>query len=549
MYERSKIRIGLILNSFDVPLWIYLLVKKLKESNQVIFSVIIYYDKLNYKQKKENIVTKKNDKLNWIFNTYVKYEKKRKSLILDFTKLKNCKEILDELIEKNEDLEIVECDDSINDVDINKLKEKNSDVIINLSFTKIPKNICTISKFGVWAYQCMTNVDKIDINGFWETYKNKSVLCTILEMTRGENDKKIIDLSFSSTDPLYFIKNRMNQNLKKILIIPRKLRKMYEDNKELSECVYEYDNISEYIQKNCIKPTSLQVINLFFKHIKRYFEIKKKYKNKIEQWGLLFYLKQNDSKIQNGFQKIIPPNDRFYADPFIVSKEDNYFVFIEEFVYSQNKGHISYLKINQNGECSKPKKILECPYHLSYPFIFKVNNDYYMIPETSANKSIELYRCVKFPDKWEFVKTLMKDIVAVDSTILEKDGKWWLFTSTSEMNESSNDILNLYYSNDLLNGEWLPHPKNPIISDVRKARSAGKILKIEDKLYRPSQDCSIGYGRGIRLNLIKILNEKKYDELTIGSIYSHEDKIEGMHTYSNDRNLTIFDYKKLKYIK
>jgi hypothetical protein len=545
MEKKSKMRIGIILNSFDVPLWIYLLIQKLKESNHTSLLVIIHNSKSHSEQKNANTTIKKHKGSNWLFNTYVKYEKKRINLISDLTESKNCEKILDELTEKNKAYKIVEFNDSLNITDINQLKEYNLDVIINLSFKKIPKHILGIAKFGIWSYQCMNDIDKIDITGFWETYKNKPVSCTILEMIKEENDKKIIDLSFSFTDPLYFLKNRMNQNWKKTIIIPRKLKKMYESNDEsLDECINEYDNVLNfYDHKICFKPTNIQVLNFFVKHIKRYFEIKKKYKHKIEQWCLLFYLKQKDPQIQKGFQKIIPPKDRFYADPFIVGKESSYFVFIEEFVYGQNKGHISYLKINQNGEYSEPKKILERPYHLSYPFVFKFKNDYYMIPETSENKSIELYRCIKFPDEWEFVKTLMNDIVAVDNTILEKDGKWWLFTSTPEMNESSNDVLNLYYSDDLLNGEWVPHPKNPIISDVRKARSAGKLFKIGDKLYRPAQDCSIGYGRGIKLNLIKILSEENYEELTIGSIYAHEDKIEGTHTYSNDGNLTIFDYK------
>ena len=137
----------------------------------------------------------------------------------------------------------------------------------------------------------------------------------------------------------------------------------------------------------------------------------------------------------------------------------------------------------------------------------------------------------------------MKNFVALDSTILEKDGKWWLFTSSPEMNESPNDTLYLFHSDDLLNGEWISHPKNPIISDVRKARSAGKLFEIENKFYRPGQDCSIGYGRGIRFNLIKTLNEKNYEELTFGTIYSQDKEIEGIHTYSKDDDLTVFDFK------
>ena len=33
-----------------------------------------------------------------------------------------------------------------------------------------------------------------------------------------------------------------------------------------------------------------------------------------------------------------------------------------------------------------------------------------MIPETSANHTVELFRAVRFPDKWVFEKTLINDM-------------------------------------------------------------------------------------------------------------------------------------------
>ena len=294
-------------------------------------------------------------------------------------------------------------------------------------------------------------------------------------------------------------------------------------------------------------PTGKQIIKFFFKNTFRYLMFKKTNYKKVEQWCLLFYLFNNKSKMQRKFQRIIPPKDRFYADPFVVKKGKRYFVFIEEFPYKEKKGYISYFEIDEHGNYTPTKKILERPYHLSYPFIFEFENNWYMIPESSENKTIDLYKCISFPDKWEYVRTLLNNIIGLDNTILEKNGKWWLFTSTPETNESPNDTVSIFYSEDLLRGEWIPHPKNPIISDVRRARSAGRIFYTNGNLIRPSQDCSGGYGRGIKLNLIKKLDENNYEEIPYGSIYSHEKKIYGIHTYSKDGDLTVFDYKILRH--
>ncbi|MGO9567709.1 MAG: hypothetical protein ACLP5H_09225, partial [Desulfomonilaceae bacterium] len=45
------------------------------------------------------------------------------------------------------------------------------------------------------------------------------------------------------------------------------------------------------------------------------------------------------------FNYIIPPKDRFWADPFPVEIDGKYFIFVEEFVYARNKGHISAIEI------------------------------------------------------------------------------------------------------------------------------------------------------------------------------------------------------------
>ena len=90
-----------------------------------------------------------------------------------------------------------------------------------------------------------------------------------------------------------------------------------------------------------------------------------------------------------------------------------------------------------------------------------------MIPETAKNNTIELYKCTEFPDKWEFVKTLKHNVYAVDTTILKKDNKYWMFCNIKEKNGASSfDELYLFYSESLISDRWIPHPQTPIVSDV-----------------------------------------------------------------------------------
>ncbi|MEL7147810.1 MAG: hypothetical protein AAFO69_15665, partial [Bacteroidota bacterium] len=156
---------------------------------------------------------------------------------------------------------------------------------------------------------------------------------------------------------------------------------------------------------------------------------KKKLRNKFyfNQWSLLFSL-EGPHKIPfsfDQFKPIIPPNDRFWADPFVVFRDGCFFIFVEEFLYGSNKGVISVIALTEDGAYADSQVVLSKDYHLSYPFLFEEAGELYMIPETSHNDTIELYKCVDFPLKWELETVLIDHIKAVDSTLIKHEGKYW----------------------------------------------------------------------------------------------------------------------------
>ncbi|MFT3894518.1 MAG: hypothetical protein QM730_23050 [Anaerolineales bacterium] len=165
-----------------------------------------------------------------------------------------------------------------------------------------------------------------------------------------------------------------------------------------------------------------------------------------------------------------------------------------------------------------------------------------MMPETKENCSIEIYRCEHFPDCWTLEKTLMTNINAVDATLFEQDHRWWLFVNVQESNNPNWDTLNLYYSNSPLSENWTASPCNPIVKDVKTARSAGRIFSVGNKLFRPSQDCSVRYGYAINFNEITQLTETGYTEkpeLTFKP--PKQGNIVGTHTWNQIGDLKIID--------
>jgi hypothetical protein len=90
---------------------------------------------------------------------------------------------------------------------------------------------------------------------------------------------------------------------------------------------------------------------------------------------------------------------------------------------------------------------LKKPYHLSYPFVFQWGEDWYMLPESAANRTVELYRCIHFPDEWAFQHNLLEDVEAYDSTLVEHGGRWWLFANVRAHRAASSwDELHLFHS-------------------------------------------------------------------------------------------------------
>lgn len=206
--------------------------------------------------------------------------------------------------------------------------------------------------------------------------------------------------------------------------------------------------------------------------------------------------------------KVVSPknvsNDMFIiADPFLFEFKNQRYLFFEAMKDGAEKAYIECAKFNHDQQkWDFLGSVMEEPFHLSYPQVFKHDNQVYMIPESKQAHSIALYRAVDFPMRWEQIKTIVDGKKLVDSSIIEWNNHWYLFTSRKKR-------LYLYHA-DSLTGEWQPHPKNPIRRG-NFSRCAGRILKLNDKLYRLAQD-QRGYGAGVYAFEVQTLSPTSYSE-------------------------------------
>jgi hypothetical protein len=235
---------------------------------------------------------------------------------------------------------------------------------------------------------------------------------------------------------------------------------------------------------------------------------------------------------------------RMHADPFLFEHAGVHHLFCEEVPRESSRGVISHTELRLDGAPAKPpRRVLSAEYHMSYPFVFAHRGEIYMIPETSAARRVELYRATEFPRAWEREASLLEEIDAADATLLEHDGRLWLFATVAAPNASSLEELHLFSSEELA-GPWRAHPCNPVVSDVRCARPAGAIQRRGARLIRPAQDCSHRYGWAMSLREIDVLSERAYAEHEIERIEPADVRgARATHTYTLDSRFEAVDLR------
>lgn len=248
---------------------------------------------------------------------------------------------------------------------------------------------------------------------------------------------------------------------------------------------------------------------------------------------------------QNLFE-IHSPNQFTFADPFYAKQDNRHFIFFEEVDAVHPVGFLSVLEVFEDGHSTPPQSVLKLDYHLSYPCVFQVENTWYMIPETSANQTIELWKCTDFPLNWVKEKNLIENISAVDSTPFYHEGLWYLFTSTRRDCKKFGDRLDLFYTDDLLHSPWKEHPKNPVCRGHVEYRMAGKPFYFNDKLVRPSQNSLKRYGGHIELKEIVQLSPTEYEERLLEEVLpTWHEQDDASHTINFQQQFLLLDAVRL----
>lgn len=235
------------------------------------------------------------------------------------------------------------------------------------------------------------------------------------------------------------------------------------------------------------------------------------------------------------------PGDHFYADPFPAFRDGRDWLFFEDLDHKTGKGIISVVGFGEDVRPGAAEPVLEEPWHLSYPFLIEEGGEIYMIPEASLSGEIAIYRANDFPHGWAKEAVLVSGTEAADATIVRHGGRYWMFAVVRDRVGGYSDTLALWHAPALF-GPWSAHGGNPMLIDDRAARPAGNMVVRNGALWRPVQDCRVGYGAALGLARVVRLDEGGYEQ-TVETVLRPDARWPGrkLHTLNHNGRMEAID--------
>lgn len=428
------------------------------------------------------------------------------------------------------------------------------DVALRFGFRILRGDILSIPRHGVWSIH---HGSDLEYRGgpacVWEVQEGNEVTGSIVQvLTESLDAGRVLYRGFSATELVSVHRNRIVCYSRSAAALVRELRRLASDpERKLRLLPDEFDFYSRRLYR---APSLGESTRLATRVVSRLVRRKLEHRRTTDQWRLAYHVASDDAVSEEcptlgarphgtlyQYRDVPVPGDRFWADPFVVGNGGRYWVFFEEYLFESGIGHIATVEIGAQGLVGQPAVVIREPHHLSYPFVFSWQGTHYMIVESSAARRTDVYVATEFPLAWRFLTSLLPERQLVDVTLLHHGGRWWLFGAEAPDDDRSADELSLFLSDNPF-ADWSPHPRNPVVTDVRHARPAGKLFRIGDHLYRPAQWGAPYYGHSIALNRVDVLDERDYRETTVSRLAPQwRPGIVGVHTINAAGPFSVID--------
>ncbi len=427
----------------------------------------------------------------------------------------------------------------LSDDDVAKIKNRNLDFILRFGFGILRGEALKSSKYGVWSFHHDDErVVRGGPPGFWEFLRKIPSNGIILQQLTDSLDKGLIIKRIRLNTILHSYKAHLDNLYFNGEVLP------------LQACRDIQNGCFTSVQSDSAAPIVHPPVNLTMLHYV-WLSVWRRFKfhiNRVlrqEDWNVGFVMSSSnaldfDIKSKDIHWFVKNKKTDYFADPFVIKTEKDTYIFFEWFSYSDAKGCLAVALKSENFTVFH--KIGNFTEHRSYPFVFQWKNTVYCVPEANVTNKVTLYRFNEDDLSLDEDCVLLDGGRFVDSTLFNHNGKWFLFTSQQEKSHTHLDV----FVSDNLRGPYFPHKNNPVVTDCRSARMAGKIIEFDGNIYRVGQNSESHYGQSITLNKILELSENKYFEIKEKDIDIPRDCTynRGIHTINDDGGIIVFDAKR-----
>lgn len=436
--------------------------------------------------------------------------------------------------------------DTVNAADCAELARLDLDVLIDHSNSLLRGPVLDVPRFGIWWLYAGDNASiRGEMPAFWASALGEaSTGATLLRLTDQAYEGPVIGQCWLSTESNARRNHWLIHDLS-VSLIWRELNRLQRSNKLTTKQSPAY---SKPIRK---APGVMPLLRYVGRRVgntlsgARAILLSRLRRPPDRVWTLAIG-RQPVSESSMGQATILPqPDEVFRADPFVVTRDGKTYVLFEEFDYAVGRGHIAAGVLHSNDTMEYLGRVLETPYHLSFPFVFEHDGDTFMIPEAEESNRLEVWRATEFPMKWELFSTAFEGQGVADTCVFEYEGQWWLTTNLSQtVRKDYCNELHVFMVDGPALRSITPHPNNPVVIDSRCARNGGRPFVRDGKLIRPAQNNSYGvYGYGFKLMEVTCLTDTEYEEKTLLSVDpSVRAGMVGLHHFDGLDDIFIFDY-------
>ena len=240
-------------------------------------------------------------------------------------------------------------------------------------------------------------------------------------------------------------------------------------------------------------------------------------------------------------QFLSAPGNQFWADPCAEVDAGRRFLFVEQWAQTDTKGVIACLELLPDAQVRAIGRRARPAVPSVLSAAVPLGGQWYLTVESGQDNCVSLYRAEAFPLRWQHVTNLVSGwgLSTRPCTTMTITGT----CSPTSPRAAAAPAMSCSCSwPTAWTGPFRPHPANPIVSDVRRARPAGRLFQRDGRLIRPAQDCAPRYGAAVVFNEVLELSPTHYRERPLGRLDTRwASGLDGCHTYNEAVGIEVLD--------